>query len=93
MSVTKGFTSYSSYRSSSSCVDLLSDEMPTVIPHNDKPIQDGTTNKSRAAKRLILCFDGTGNNFQGNTGDTNIVKLLDMFDRSSPNQMHYYQRK
>ncbi|KAL9107017.1 MAG: hypothetical protein Q9227_008053 [Pyrenula ochraceoflavens] len=42
-------------------------------------------------KRLILCFDGTGNSFQGNPSDTNIVKLLDMFNRSAPDQMHYYQ--
>jgi len=43
--------------------------------------------------RLILCFDGTGNSFMGNTADTNIVKLYDKFNRSHPHQMHYYQRK
>ena len=43
--------------------------------------------------RLILCFDGTGNMFQGNPGDTNIVKLYGMFDRNNTSQMHYYQRK
>ena len=53
-----------------------------------------TTHDDRSdVKRLILCFDGTGNAFQGNTSDTNIVKLLDMFDRSDPRQMHYYQRE
>ncbi|MCJ1243570.1 hypothetical protein MMC30_000767 [Trapelia coarctata] len=41
--------------------------------------------------RLILCFDGTGNSFMGNTADTNIVKLYDKFNRSHPHQMHYYQ--
>ncbi|KAG8527547.1 uncharacterized protein KY384_007699 [Bacidia gigantensis] len=41
--------------------------------------------------RLVLCLDGTGNSFQGNPSDTNIVKLMDMFDRSAPHQMHYYQ--
>ena len=44
-------------------------------------------------KRLILCFDGTGNAFKGNPGDTNIVKLYNMFDRADDLQMHYYQRK
>ena len=43
--------------------------------------------------RLILCFDGTGNSFMGNTSDTNIVKLYDKFNRSHPHQMHYYQRE
>lgn len=47
----------------------------------------------RIPNRLILCFDGTGNSFAGNTQDTNIVKLYDKFDRSAPNQMHYYQRE
>jgi uncharacterized protein (DUF2235 family) len=44
-------------------------------------------------RKLILCFDGTGNKFEGNTSDTNIVKLYDKFDRKDPNQYHYYQSK
>jgi uncharacterized protein (DUF2235 family) len=47
----------------------------------------------RTPNRLILCFDGTGNSFQGNTSDTNIVKLYDKLDAMAPHQMHYYQRK
>lgn len=43
-------------------------------------------------KRLVLCFDGTGNAYQGTTGDTNIVKIHDMLDRNHAHQMHYYQR-
>lgn len=50
-------------------------------------------NHDRVPNRLILGFDGTGNSFQGSESDTNIVKLMEMFDRSSPHQMHYYQRK
>ncbi|KAF1994657.1 hypothetical protein P154DRAFT_501527 [Amniculicola lignicola CBS 123094] len=42
-------------------------------------------------KRLVLCFDGTGNKFLGNESDTNIVKLYQLLDRSSPDQYHYYQ--
>ncbi|PVH81831.1 hypothetical protein DL98DRAFT_623095 [Cadophora sp. DSE1049] len=42
-------------------------------------------------RRLVLCFDGTGNKFQGNPSDTNIVKLFQMLDRRDPNQFHYYQ--
>lgn len=44
-------------------------------------------------RRLVLCFDGTGNKFQGDVSDTNIVKLFQMFDRRDPNQFHYYQRE
>ena len=45
------------------------------------------------SKRLVLCLDGTGNSFKGNTEDTNIVKLYGMLDRADAKQMHYYQRK
>jgi len=44
-------------------------------------------------RRLVLCFDGTGNKFQGDVSDTNIVKLFQMLDRRNPNQFHYYQRE
>lgn len=44
-------------------------------------------------KRLVLCFDGTGNKFQGDASDTNIVKIFQMLDRHDPDQFHYYQRK
>ncbi len=43
--------------------------------------------------RLVVCFDGTGNVYNGDTSDTNIVKLYQKFDREHPNQYHYYQRK
>ncbi|RPA99044.1 hypothetical protein L873DRAFT_1633306, partial [Choiromyces venosus 120613-1] len=42
-------------------------------------------------KKLILCFDGTGNKFKGNDGDTNILKIFRMLDRSGSDQFHYYQ--
>ncbi|KPM35161.1 hypothetical protein AK830_g11416 [Neonectria ditissima] len=42
-------------------------------------------------KKLVLCFDGTGNTFSGSNADTNVVKLLNKLDRNNPNQYHYYQ--
>ena len=44
-------------------------------------------------KKLILCFDGTGNEFSGSNADTNVVKILNKLDRNDPNQYHYYQSK
>ncbi|MCJ1355375.1 MAG: hypothetical protein MMC33_005366 [Icmadophila ericetorum] len=41
--------------------------------------------------KLILCFDGTGKQYNGNTSDTNVTKLYRKLDRKSPNQYHYYQ--
>lgn len=43
--------------------------------------------------KLVLCFDGTGNKYSGNTSDTNIVKLYQKLDGNAENQYSYYQRK
>jgi len=45
------------------------------------------------SKTLVLCFDGTGNKFKGNSGDTNILKIFSMLDRRKGDQYHYYQRE
>ncbi|KAI1179886.1 hypothetical protein F4777DRAFT_574712 [Nemania sp. FL0916] len=42
-------------------------------------------------KKLVLCFDGTGNTFSGSNADTNVVKILNKLDRHYPRQFHYYQ--
>ena len=61
--------------------------------HDIHPRNEEMDSTKRIPNRLILCFDGTGNSFKGNTSDTNIVKLYNTFDREHPHQMHYYQRK
>ncbi|KAG6119921.1 hypothetical protein E4U13_007088 [Claviceps humidiphila] len=45
----------------------------------------------RQPRKLILCFDGTGNKFHGNESDSNILKIFRMLDRSAGDQYHYYQ--
>jgi len=42
-------------------------------------------------KSLILCFDGTGNKFQGSAGDSNILKIYSMLDKEDPHLYRYYQ--
>ncbi|TAQ86876.1 hypothetical protein B7494_g4791 [Chlorociboria aeruginascens] len=56
-------------------------------------MQNSNSSSSTTApqRRLVLCFDGTGNKFQGDISDTNIVKLFQMLDRRNPHQFHYYQ--
>ncbi|KAL8832164.1 MAG: hypothetical protein Q9191_000437 [Dirinaria sp. TL-2023a] len=41
-------------------------------------------------KQIILCFDGTGNKFQGTDADSNILKIYRMLDRGNGDR-HYYQ--
>lgn len=47
----------------------------------------------RTPRKLILCFDGTGNKFHGDESDSNILKIFRMLDRSATDQYHYYQRE
>jgi uncharacterized protein (DUF2235 family) len=49
--------------------------------------------QARGVRKLILCFDGTGNKFHGDDSDSNILKIFRMLDRNADDQYHYYQRK
>ncbi|KAI8964321.1 hypothetical protein F5Y11DRAFT_316727 [Daldinia sp. FL1419] len=44
-----------------------------------------------APRKLVLCFDGTGNKFRGDDSDSNILKIFRCLDRESGCQYHYYQ--
>lgn len=44
-------------------------------------------------RKLVLCFDGTGNKFRGDDSDSNILKIFRMLDRTADDQYHYYQRR
>ncbi|EEH05494.1 conserved hypothetical protein [Histoplasma capsulatum G186AR] len=55
------------------------------------PFSTNRENRSDVPRRLVLCFDGTGNSFQANESDTNVVKIYDMLNRFDKNQFHYYQ--
>ncbi|EPE02579.1 short chain dehydrogenase reductase family [Ophiostoma piceae UAMH 11346] len=45
----------------------------------------------KRARKLVLCFDGTGNKFRGDDSDSNILKIFRMLDRTANDQYHYYQ--
>ncbi|KAK3293121.1 uncharacterized protein B0H64DRAFT_206266 [Chaetomium fimeti] len=45
----------------------------------------------RKARKIVLCFDGTGNKFHGDDSDSNILKIFRMLDRTASEQYHYYQ--
>ncbi|KAF5622793.1 short chain dehydrogenase reductase family [Fusarium tjaetaba] len=45
----------------------------------------------RKPRKLVLCFDGTGNKFHGDDSDSNILKIFRMLDRQADDQYHYYQ--
>ncbi|KAL3487813.1 hypothetical protein BJX62DRAFT_240649 [Aspergillus germanicus] len=47
--------------------------------------------QEKIGRRLVLCFDGTGNKYCANESDTNVVKIYEMLDRKDSNQYHYYQ--
>ncbi|KAK3312549.1 hypothetical protein B0H66DRAFT_596078 [Apodospora peruviana] len=45
----------------------------------------------RPPRNLVLCFDGTGNQYKGDGTETNILKIFGLLDRGAPDQYHYYQ--
>jgi uncharacterized protein (DUF2235 family) len=55
-----------------------------------KPTSDTSTTKKKKKKKS-LCFDGTGNKFQGSAGDSNILKIYSMLDKEDPHLFRYYQ--
>ncbi len=40
----------------------------------------------RKARKIVLCFDGTGNKFHGDDSDSNILKIFRMLDRTASDQ-------
>ncbi|KAI8623173.1 hypothetical protein F5Y19DRAFT_459518 [Xylariaceae sp. FL1651] len=45
----------------------------------------------QSPRKLVLCFDGTGNKFRGDDSDSNILKIFRCLDREAGDQYHYYQ--
>jgi hypothetical protein len=37
-------------------------------------------------RKIVLCFDGTGNKFHGDDSDSNILKIFRMLDRTASDQ-------
>lgn len=63
---------------------------PRPTMHRNVSAAPGQRHKPR---KLVLCFDGTGNKFHGNDSDSNILKIFRMLDREANDQYHYYQRE
>ncbi|KAI1455625.1 hypothetical protein F4805DRAFT_267759 [Annulohypoxylon moriforme] len=59
-------------------------------PHTWASSMNPTTIQ-RAPRKLVLCFDGTGNKFRGDDSDSNILKIFRCLDREAGDQYHYYQ--
>jgi hypothetical protein len=50
------------------------------------PVSAAPKDPFRQARKLVLCFDGTSNEFQGDGTDTNILKIYGMLDKNIPEQ-------
>ena len=62
---------------------------PSIMMGNTNP----QSRRGLQRRKLILCFDGTGNKFHGDDSDSNILKIFRMLDREADDQYHYYQRE
>ncbi|KAK8117574.1 uncharacterized protein PG998_005855 [Apiospora kogelbergensis] len=56
-----------------------------------QPAMNPNTEVRRQPRKLVLCFDGTGNKFHGDDSDSNILKIFRCLDRTAGDQYHYYQ--
>lgn len=45
-----------------------------------------TSCSHRKPRKIVLCFDGTGNKFHGDDSDSNILKIFRMLDRTASDQ-------
>ncbi|RCI09499.1 hypothetical protein L249_3861 [Ophiocordyceps polyrhachis-furcata BCC 54312] len=67
----------------------------TMSPHKALSCGGGAAGgggqRRRGVRKLVLCFDGTGNKFHGDESDSNILKIFRMLDRTAADQYHYYQ--
>lgn len=69
--------------------DFLSTRAPSRAPSQRSTMADtaqGQQPKRRTHRKLILCFDGTGNKFHGDDSDSNILKIFRMLDRTANDQ-------
>ncbi|KAI1079731.1 hypothetical protein F5B20DRAFT_150630 [Whalleya microplaca] len=55
------------------------------------PTMNTARDTRRTPRKLVLCFDGTGNKFKGDDSDSNILKIFRCLDREAGDQYHYYQ--
>lgn len=82
---TKGSTQHAG---SASAANILTESNQDAINTNSNAAQAAA---SRGVRKLVLCFDGTGNKFHGDDSDSNILKIFRMLDRTADDQYHYYQ--
>lgn len=58
---------------------------PQTLPSAPR-VEDVCKDKFRQKRNLVLCFDGTSNEFKGDGTDTNILKIYGMLDKNVPEQ-------
>ncbi|KAI1262635.1 hypothetical protein F5Y18DRAFT_418776 [Xylariaceae sp. FL1019] len=69
----------------------LHDFAETVHQPADSSAMNPSFGPYRGPRKLVLCFDGTGNKFRGDDSDSNILKIFRCLDREAGDQYHYYQ--
>ena len=76
-----------SHRESHDHDDFFSAELPSrpVTPTAPDNHPRGSSSR-RKARKIVLCFDGTGNKFHGDDSDSNILKIFRMLDRTASDQ-------
>jgi len=56
----------------------------TTVSQQSDPVQG--VHQHRAPRNIVLCFDGTGNQYKGDGKETNVLKIFRMLDKNSSQQ-------
>lgn len=65
---------------------LMDNASSAVSPKNNRDGAQRQVDYWHRTRKLILCFDGTGNKFHGDDSDSNILKIFRLLDSSSSEQ-------
>ncbi len=68
--------------------EFLSTHVPSrpVTPMNADNEAPRAARHHGKTRKIVLCFDGTGNKFHGDDSDSNILKIFRMLDRTASDQ-------
>lgn len=70
--------------------DFFSTHVPSrPVTSADAEPSSRPATAQRRPRKIVLCFDGTGNKFHGDDSDSNILKIYRMLDRTASDQCEF----
>jgi len=58
----------------------------TTNLEREPPAEEPKQTAHRPPCKIVLCFDGTGNQYEADGTETNILRIFHLLDRNAPDQ-------